>query len=83
MRNYLLLSESTDILDGLPLSDDERFWSRYYWLSRFVREWQAVAGFDAGLKQQVFLLLENATVDFEPLSAIEAAVERDAVVEFP
>lgn len=80
LRNYCLLTECPEMVDSLGLSADERFWNRYYWLARFAREWQAVAGYDAGLEQQVFQLLEYAEVGFDPLPEVEAAVERDAVV---
>jgi hypothetical protein len=83
LRNYLVLTECPEWLGGLGLSEAERFWSRYYWLARFAREWQTVAGYDAGLEQQVFQLLEHAPVDYEPLPEVEAAVERDAVVPPP
>jgi hypothetical protein len=41
LRNYLLLTECPELLAGLGLSEVERFWSRYYWLARFAREWKA------------------------------------------
>lgn len=83
LRNYGLLTEYPDVCGRLGLSADERFWSRNYWLSRFAREWQAAAGYDAGLEQQLFQLLESADhngIAYEPLPEVEAAVERDAVV---
>ena len=40
-------------------------------------------GFDAGLEQAVFKLLESAPVEYDALVEVEAAVERDAVVDFP
>ncbi len=83
LRNYLLLTECPGCLGGLGLSEAERFWSRYYWLARFAREWQAVAGYDAGLEQQVLRLLEAAPVGYDPLPQIEAAVGRDAVLPAP
>jgi hypothetical protein len=71
---------------SLGMTEDERFWSRYYWLARFAREWQAVAGYDAGLEQRVFKLLESADhipTAYDPLPEVEAAVERDAVIYPP
>jgi hypothetical protein len=52
-RHYLLLTECPDLIAGFDRSEDERFWSRYYWLARFARERQAVAGYDVDLKQFV------------------------------
>ena len=86
LRNYALLTEYPVLLSGLGLSSDERFWSRYYWLARFAREWLAAVGNDAGLEQQLFHLLESAEqipVAYDPLADVEAAVERDAVVRRP
>jgi hypothetical protein len=79
LRNYLLLTECPDPVASLGLSDAERQWSRYYWLARFAREWQAVDGEDAGLEQQVFQLLEHMD-NWEPAEEVMAAVERDAVI---
>ena len=79
LQNYLVLTESAERIVGLGLTEAERFWSRYYWLARFSREWQAAVGYDAGLEQQVFQLLEYAPVEDSPLAEVEAAVERDAV----
>lgn len=81
LRHYLLLTGCPDLIAGLGLSENERFWSRYYWLARFAREWQAVAGGNAGLEQFVFKVLESAGhlgVPYDPLPEVEAAVERDA-----
>jgi hypothetical protein len=86
LRNYTLLTTYPQLLGGLELSEAERFWSRYYWLARFAREWQAAVGYDAGLEQQVFQLLESAEhipVAYDALPDVEAAVERDAVVRSP
>ena len=53
LRNYLALTECPEASTGLGLSEAERFWSRYYWLARFAKEWQAFVGYDAGMEQQV------------------------------
>ncbi len=80
LRNYCLLTECPEVVGGMGLTADEQFWSRYYWLARFAREWQAAVRFDAGLEQQVYQLLEYAEVEYEPLPEVEAMVERDAVM---
>lgn len=83
LRNYIALTEYPDMPSGLTSA--ERFWSRYYWLARFAREWQATEGYDAGLKQSVFKLLESGiecgSADPNALRDVDAAVERDAVVQ--
>ncbi len=84
LRNYAVLTDRPELVAGLGLTDDERFWSRYYWLARFAREWQAAVGYDAGLEQSVFKLLEagieHGGVAIDPLPEVDAAVERDAVL---
>lgn len=83
LRNYGILTEYAEVVSRLGLSEDELFWSRYYWLARFAREWQSALGYDAGLEQQVFQLLESVEhvpTTFDPLSEVKAAVERDAVI---
>ncbi len=80
LRNYSLLTECSDLVGKLGLSDADRFWSQYYWLARFTMEWTAIAGYDAGLEQQLFQLLEHAHVDCESLAEVQAAVANDAVL---
>jgi hypothetical protein len=85
LRNYIALTAYPDLLGGLTL--EERFWSRYYWLARFAREWQAAEGYDAGLEQSVFKLLESGIerggADSEVLPDVDAAVERDTAPRRP
>jgi hypothetical protein len=79
LRNYIALTEYPDTPGGL--TSEERFWSRYYWLARFAREWQAAEGYDAGLEQSVFKLLESGIEHggaySEALPDVVAAIERD------
>jgi hypothetical protein len=79
LQHYLLLTECPELVAGLGLSESERRWSQYYWLARFAKEWQAVAGEDAGLEQMVFQLLEHMDT-YEPAEEVMVAVERDAVI---
>ena len=75
LRNYLVLTEFPELLCQEGLSPPEVFWSRYYWLLRFTRAWSQVVGFDAGLEQQMFKLLESAPDGLDALSEVEGAVE--------
>jgi hypothetical protein len=59
LRYYLLFSHWPELVDD-ALPPDERFYARYYWFRKFANECQAVRGFDAGLEQQCFQLLEEA-----------------------
>jgi len=85
LRNYVVLTECPGVAPGLTAG--ERFWSRYYWLARFAREWQAAEGYDAGLEQSVFKLLEagveHGPAAIDQLPEVEAAVERDAEIRPP
>lgn len=71
---------SEQLLGEPPLSGQELHWSRYYWLFRFTRVWYAVAGYDAGMEQQLFGFLEYPPdgADSWPQAEIEAAAEREA-----
>lgn len=42
-----------------------RFYNRYFWFVRFAALRQAVHGYDAGLEQQVFQMLEQADFDLD------------------
>jgi hypothetical protein len=78
LRNYIILTEFPELLGDAGLSEAEIYWSRYYWLTRFRLVWSAVAGFDAGLEQQFFGLLEAASGTLEFLPEIEVAAQRAA-----
>src|SRR5262249_32313589 len=78
LRNYLILTECPELLGEPRLSEAVRYWSRYYWLFRFARVWSAVVGYDAGLEQQVFQLLEYPPEGLGALPEVEAAAQRAA-----
>ncbi|WP_020470719.1 hypothetical protein [Zavarzinella formosa] len=84
LRNYVVLTDCPELAAKLKLTNDEQFWSRYYWYARFSREWQAAKGYDAGLEQSVFKLLESGVehgvAELDSFPEVEAAIERDAIV---
>lgn len=80
LRNYVILTEYPEILHKLCLSVADRFWSRYYWFARFTLKWNGIAGYDAGLEQQRYLLLENTDANWELLAEVEALARRDAII---
>jgi len=80
LRNYFILTDHPELSDQLGLSPVEQFWSRYYWLARFTFEWNASSGFDAGLEQQLFHLLEHREVDHSTVIEVEAIAKNDAVL---
>lgn len=65
---------------GKPAEDV--FWSRYYWFSVFARLSEAEHGFDAGIQQSLFNLLEHplptCTPDWTLLEAVEEQARQEA-----
>jgi hypothetical protein len=49
-----------DIDCELRLTETTRFYNRYYWFALFAAHRQAANGFDAGIEQQKFQMLETA-----------------------
>jgi hypothetical protein len=78
LRNYVILTQWPETLGDLGLSEAEVYWNRYYWLVRFARVWSAVAGYDAGLEQQVFQLLEASPDGWERAAEVTTAAEQAA-----
>jgi hypothetical protein len=64
---YTLFGDATLVeRAGLGRLDDRQlFYNRYYWFKRFAAALAAVDGYDAGIEQQAFKLLENAPPDVE------------------
>lgn len=82
LRNYIILTEYPMVFPELSIN--QRLWNRYYWYARFAKEWQDREGYDAGIEQSVFKLLETIVedggADLEQLADVDAAIERDALV---
>jgi hypothetical protein len=80
-KHYLLFTESSALRDTSlsRLSATEVFYNKYYWFLLFTRRHQARHGYDAGLEQQAFKLLENAPndVDWNLLKEIYKRVESE------
>jgi hypothetical protein len=53
------------------------FYNRYYWFKRFVKQRASSRGFDAGLEQQAFKLLEAAPADvgWSIIEAVDALAQ--------
>lgn len=79
LRHYLLFAHWLALLTrhGHTLDPAAVVYNAYYWFLTFKRLWQARHGFDAGLEQQAFQLLERAVgeIDLEAVAAIERRVE--------
>lgn len=58
---YRLFDEDLRTRAGLASSSEEdAFYNQYYWYLVFSKLYQASSGFDAGVEQQAFRLLESA-----------------------
>lgn len=60
------ITESIQDLVASGWSAEEVFWSRYFWFSAVVASSHALDGYDAGLQQQAFQILEAPFPDCEP-----------------
>jgi hypothetical protein len=70
---FVLSGRGSDAFNTSPINI---FYNRYYWFLVFAKLYHAAHGFDAGIEQQGFQLLETAPpgVDWNCLEAIEADV---------
>jgi hypothetical protein len=75
-RYYLVFTDAAlFVAAGIDKCDEATlFYNRYYWFQSFSSARQAAQGYDAGLEQQGFQLLEAApsTVDWAVVESIEA-----------
>ena len=68
---------------GFGLDAAALFYNQYYWFRRFVHLSAAARGYDAGLEQQAFKILEAAPedVDWSVIESLDArATENDVAV---
>jgi hypothetical protein len=75
LARSMLFERWPDLLPADEGSDRERlFYNRYYWFLRFISLWQAAHGYDAGLEQQAFRILEEAefSVDWDVIQRLDA-----------
>lgn len=73
-RYFLLFDRWPDLLVGVvsELTALTCFYNKYYWFLQFKRLWALKHGYDAGIEQQAFQLLEAADHELEvDLSVIE------------
>lgn len=61
----LLFERWPELLPGAPIDREAAFYNQYFWLKRFATLKQERDGYDAGLEQQVFQLLEQADFDVD------------------
>src|SRR4051812_18617997 len=78
LKFYLLLTETPELLEDLGADAERIFWSRYYWFVVFVRLHRAAEGFDAGVEQQAFKLLEEGEASGHDVRFAETVAEKVA-----
>jgi len=64
LRFYLLLTHFPELIED-TVDPSARFYARYFWFRTFSNRFQAAQGFDAGLEQQCFQLIEQADVPID------------------
>jgi hypothetical protein len=84
LRNYVFLKQNArDIHEYFFITHEEIIYSQYYWFVLFKNQYISRVGYDEGLDQQVFLLIENlynelnGNVDWELIEDIENQLKVD------
>jgi len=82
LRRHFLFSRWPALLSksGLQLTNEQILYNSYYWMRSFAKLHTLKHGYDAGLEQQVFMLLERADcdVDWEVIERIDHAVGKQS-----
>jgi hypothetical protein len=79
--HLLFLDEAARRSLGLShLSIEEVFYNSYFWVLIFSKRYESKFGWDAGIEQQAFKVLEAApsSVDWEVVEEIEQTVQQQA-----
>jgi hypothetical protein len=83
--NYLAFSQQSALalIGRADLSQEEILYNRYYWFLKFIKLYMSKHGYDAGLEQQAFKMLEHATCDIdwsvvEEISALVGRIGQDS-----
>lgn len=72
----LFFTKETDIITFTGKTLEVVLYSKYYWLTRFVKKYNEIHGYDAGIEQQQFKLIEEldqrlGDVDWDLLQRID------------
>ena len=85
LRVYLVLTRRPSLFIRSGWSPESIVWSLYYWFRRLVALRAASSGFDAGLEQQAFQILEAphpaCELDWSELESIEALAVEHAMTQ--
>ena len=79
LSRYLLLEHWPELFQDDSVTERAVFYSKYYWFKRFAADRADATGYDAGLEQQVFQMLEAPPVEVD-WDLIEE-VDRQAAVD--
>ena len=80
LKNYLILMHNPGLIKNLQIGEAQLLFNRYYWFKRFYWLYSLENGKDAGMEQQVTMLIEmigNKVKDFNwnELQRIDASIE--------
>lgn len=77
LKNFIALDSYADMFKGVSPLDV--FYNKYYWYILFAKKYQEQFGFDAGIEQQEFKILEEAgnfdQIDWAIIESIKKEVE--------
>ncbi|WP_335494769.1 hypothetical protein [Neobacillus niacini] len=81
LKYFLFLQQCTeDIIDNSSFTFEDILYSQYYWFVMFKNQFFSSFGYDGGMNQQAFLLLEKicneqeGNVDWDVIEDIENTI---------
>jgi hypothetical protein len=80
LQNYLILTHKPEMVKYKEMSELKLLVSRYYWFKKFYHGYYQANGVDAGIEQQISMLIEtigNTIKDFDwnELQKIDQLIE--------
>ncbi|HWO97419.1 MAG TPA: hypothetical protein VNM45_14020 [Bacillus sp. (in: firmicutes)] len=83
-KHYLFLQQcAQEIIANFSFTYEEILYSQYYWFVYFKNHYFSKVGYDAGIDQQAFILMENLSneldgeIDWELIEDIENQLKID------
>lgn len=59
LQNYLILTHKPSLIKNIQIGESQLLFNRYYWLKKFYHLYSLHNGIDAGIEQQISLLIES------------------------
>ena len=80
LQNYLILTHKPSLIKNIQIDESQLLFNRYYWFKKFYHLYSRYNGIDAGIEQQISLLIEsigNKVKDFNwsELQRIDGTIE--------